>query len=408
MKNKIISACQICNSKNLKDVLNLGYISPVNNVISNKQNNLEQKKYQAKLLECSNCSLVQLSSVLDKKIIFPKSYPYTSSTTKILSTNFEKLYLDIKKKFNFKYNDLVIDIGSNDGNLLDKFKNYFKVVGVTPETIGKIAIKKGIPTLIRYFDKKAVDIILKKFGKASIITATNVFAHIENVNAVIKEIKKLMTKKSIFVSESHYLLPLIKELQYDTVYHEHMRYYSIKSLNFLFKKHNLQIFDAKIIPTHGGSIRVYVSNKNEYKTTPAVKKILDGEKKYLNFKNFDTRVLDSKVYLLKILNNLRKKNKSIAGISAPSRATTLINYTGIDSDLVECIFEINGSKKIGNYVPGTNIPIIEEKSNLLKKFDYLVIFSWHIKKEIIKNLKRKGFKGKFILPLPNPKIISKI
>lgn len=407
MENKIVTSCQICGSDKLKDVLNLGYISPVNNVISNKQSNLEQKQYQTKLLLCLNCSLVQLSSILDKKIIFPKSYPYTSSTTKILSINFQNLYSDIRKKFNFKNKDLVVDVGSNDGNLLDKFKNYFRVVGVTPENVGKIAIKKGIPTLIRYFDKKAVDIILKKFGKASIITATNVFAHIDNINNIMKEIKRLMTKKSIFVSESHYLLPLVKQLQYDTVYHEHMRYYSVMSLNYLFKKHNLQIFDVKTIPTHGGSIRVYVSNKNEYKIRPSVKKIIAKEKKFLDFKNFDIKVLDSKIHLLKILNNIKKKKKSIAGISAPSRATTLINYTGIDKDLVKCIFEIKGSKKIGNFIPGTNIPIIEEKIHLLKKFDYLVIFSWHIKNEIIKNLRKKGYKGKFILPLPQPKVFSK-
>ena len=153
MENKIITSCQICGSGKLKDVLNLGYISPVNNVISNRQSNLEQKQYQTKLLMCLNCSLVQLSSILDKKIIFPKSYPYTSSTTKILSINFQNLYSDIRKKFNFNNKDLVVDVGSNDGNLLDKFKNYFRVVGVTPETVGRIAIKKGIPTLIRYFDK---------------------------------------------------------------------------------------------------------------------------------------------------------------------------------------------------------------------------------------------------------------
>ena len=405
MENKIITSCQICSSDKLKEILNLGYISPVNNLINNRQSNLEQKQYQTKLLMCMNCSLVQLSSILDKKIIFPKSYPYTSSTTKILSINFQNLYSDIRKKFNFNNKDLVVDVGSNDGNLLDKFKNYFRVVGVTPETVGRIAIKKGIPTLIRYFDKKAVEIILKKFGKASIITATNVFAHMDNINDIMKEIKKLMTKKSIFVSESHYLLPLVKKLQYDTVYHEHMRYYSVVSLNYLFKKHNLQIFDVKTIPTHGGSIRIYVSRKNEYKIRPSVRKIIAKEKKFLDFKNFDINVLDSKIHLLKILNNIKKKKGSVAGISAPSRATTLINYTGIDTDLVKCIFEIKGSKKIGNFIPGTNIPIIEEKINLLKKFNYLLIFSWHIKKEIIKNLRKKGYKGKFILPLPKPKLI---
>ena len=283
------------------------------------------------------------------------------------------------KFFGLKRGMLLCDIGSNDGNLLDKFKTYFRVVGITPELIGKLAIKKGVPTLIRYFDKKAVDIILNKYGKASVITATNVFAHMDDINYIIRQIKRLMKKDSIFISESHYLLPLIKNIQYDTVYHEHMRYYSLKSLNYLFKKHNLQIFDAENIPTHGGSIRVYVCNIKKYKVKNSVNKIL---------------------------NNLKKKNKSIGGISAPSRATTLINYTGIDYDLVKCIFEIKGSKKIGNFVPGTSIPIIEEKINELNKFNYLIIFSWHIKKEIIRNLKRKGFKGKFILPLPIPKIVS--
>ena len=407
MKSRIIKNCQICNSTSLNDILNLGYIAPVNNVVHHKINNVFQTKYQAKLLKCSRCDLVQLSSILDKKIIFPKSYPYTSSTTKILSDNFKELYSEIKRKFNFKNKDLVVDIGSNDGNLLEKFKNFFNVIGVTPELIGKLAIKKGVPTLIRYFDKKAVDIILKRFGKASVITATNVFAHMDNVNSVIQQIKRLMQKDSIFVSESHYLLPLIKNIQYDTVYHEHMRYYSLKSLSYLFKKNNLQIFDAKTIPTHGGSIRVYACKINQYKVTSNVKKILNSEKKHLTFKNFDNKVLNTKIDLLKILNNIKKKNKSVAGISAPSRGTTLINYTGIDYDLVKCIFEIKGSKKIGNLVPGTNIPIIEEKANVLKKFDYLIIFSWHIKKEIIKNLKRKGFRGKFILPLPIPKIVSK-
>ena len=406
MNSRIIKNCQICNSAKLKDILNLGYIAPVNNVIDYKSNNILQKKYQAKLLKCNRCDLVQLSSILDKKIIFPKTYPYTSSTTKILSDNFKELYLKIKKNFNFKEQDLVVDIGSNDGNLLDKFKTYFRVVGITPELIGKLAIKKGVPTLIRYFDKKAVDIILNKYGKASVITATNVFAHMDDINYVIRQIKRLMKKDSIFISESHYLLPLIKNIQYDTVYHEHMRYYSLKSLNYLFKKHNLQIFDAENIPTHGGSIRVYACNIKKYKVKNSVNKILNTEKKYLTFKNFDNKVLDTKINLLKILNNLKKKNKSIGVISAPSRATTLMNYTGIDYDLVKCIFEIKGSKKIGNFVPGTSIPIIEEKINELNKFNYLIIFSWHIKKEIIRNLKRKGFKGKFILPLPNPKIVS--
>lgn len=405
MKNKIISKCQISGSKNLKRILNLGYIAPVNNLIKIKLNNISQKKFITELFYCPKSSLVQLGTILDKKIIFPKEYPYTSSTTKILRDNFKNLFLEIKNKFNFKKKELIVDIGSNDGNLLDKFKNYFTVVGVTPEKIGKIAIKKGIPTLIRYFDKKSVDIILRKYGKASIITATNVFAHMDNINNVIVQIKRLMKKKSIFVSESHYLLPLIKNLQYDTVYHEHMRYYSLKSLKYLLNKHNLEIFDAKTIPTHGGSIRVYASKKGEYKINKNINRILKIENATLNFNNFEKKVVDTKVKLLKILSKIKNKNQPIAGISAPSRATTLVNYVGINNDLIKCIFEIKGSKKIGHYLPGTKIPILEESAKSIKKFKYLLIFSWHIKDEIIKNLRNKGYKGKFIIPLSKPKII---
>ena len=403
-----ITRCQISNSKNLKSILNLGSLPPVNKVQSSSTDLKEQTFYPIDLLYCPLSSLVQLGTIVDKEILFPSEYPYTSSTTKILRENFKELSQEIRNKFNFDKKSLVIDIGSNDGNLLTNFKKHFNVLGVTPEKIGKIAIKKGIPTLIKYFDNKTVKLILKKYGKANIITATNVFAHIDNVNNVIANINKCLNKNGIFVSESHYLMPLIKKLQYDTIYHEHLRYYSLLSLKYLFKKHNLEIFYAKEIPTHGGSIRVYVARKNLYKKHKNVENIIKLEKKYINkqsLKNFSHRVIESKINILKILNKLKKNNKNIAGISAPSRASTLINYVGIDRNLIDCIFEIKNSHKIGFYMPGTNIPIVEEKSKLLNKYDFLVLFSWHISKDLIKSLKKRGYKGKFIVPLPKPKII---
>jgi len=239
IRPKNIIKCQISGNKNLLSILNLGYLPPVNQLKKIGFDENSETKYLTELLFCKKSFLVQLKTILDKKIIFPKNYPYTSSTTRILRDNFTNLYSEIRNNFNFRKNDLVVDIGSNDGNLLDKFKNYFQVLGVTPESIGKLAIKKGIPTLIRYFDSKAVNLILKKKGKASIITATNVFAHIDKVHSVVKQIKRLMEKDSIFVTESHYVLPLIKELQYDTIYHEHLRYYSLKSLNYFSKELSL-------------------------------------------------------------------------------------------------------------------------------------------------------------------------
>jgi len=402
-----IKNCQISGSKKLVSILNLGYLPAVNNLSKIGSNSPEQKKYLAELLYCKKSSLVQLKTILDKKIIFPKNYPYTSSTTKSLNKNFENLFYEIKKKYNFRKNELVVDIGSNDGNLLDKFKHYFRVLGVTPELIGKIAIKRGIPTIISYFEKKTVNIILNKYGKASVITATNVFAHIDKIHKIITQIKRLMKRNSIFINESHYLMPLIKNVQYDTVYHEHMRYYSLKSLKYLFNKHNLEIIDAKKIPTHGGSIRVYAAFNGSYKVSNSVKKILSEEEKYINekkFKDFRKNVILSKIKLYSLINKIYKE-KNIAGISAPSRASTLVNFVGLSDEIVDCIFEIKGSKKIGHYLPGTRIPIVEEKIQDLKKYKYLIIFSWHIYNEIIINLKNKGFKGKFIIPLPSPKII---
>ena len=365
----------------------------------------EEISFPAELLYCKKSKLAQLGCIVDKEILFPYSYPYTSSTTKILRENFTDLYKDVCSKINLKNDDLVIDIGSNDGNLLSNFKSNHRVLGVTPEKIGKLAIKKGIPTIIDYFNNVAVKKILKNYGKAKVITATNVFAHIDNINLIVKDILKTLENDGIFITESHYLLPLIKNVQYDTIYHEHLRYYSVQSLKYLFDKHKLEIIDVKEIPTHGGSIRVYASRKGKYKVSRNVSMQLKKEAKGLNKKNLDKfkkNVVNSKIRLFNIIKNLKDKDKTIFGVGAPSRASTLINYIGLDQEIIDCVLEVDGSYKIGNYIPGTKIPILNENILKNKKPDYLILFSWHIKNELKKNLRKKGFKGKFIIPLPYP------
>ena len=405
--SKSITKCQISNSKNLESIIFLGFLPPVNTLRKIGTTLEEEISFPAELLYCKKSKLAQLGCIVDKKILFPYSYPYTSSTTKILRENFLDLYKDTKKIISLKKNDLVIDIGSNDGNLLSNFKDHHKVLGVTPEKIGKLAIRKGIPTIIDYFNDRTVKKILKKNGKAKIITATNVFAHIDDINNIVKNILKTLDSNGIFISESHYLLPLIKTVQYDTIYHEHLRYYSVQSLNYLFKKHNLEIINTKEISTHGGSIRVYAARKGKYKVSKSVKLQLEKENKNLNKKSFDQfkrNVVSSKIKLFNIINKLKKNNNSIFGVGAPSRASTLINYLGLDQDIIDCVLEIEGSYKIGNYIPGTKIPILNENILKQKKPGYLLLFSWHIKDELKKNLRNKGFKGKFIIPLPYPKI----
>ena len=407
LNSRTVTRCQISNSNKLESLIFLGYLPPVNTLKKVGSTPNEEISFPAELLYCKKSKLAQLGCIVDKKILFPNTYPYTSSTTKILRENFANLYKDVSKIIKLDKNDLVVDVGSNDGNLLSNFKGKHRVLGVTPEKIGKIAIKKGIPTIIDYFDTNTASKIINEYGKAKVITATNVFAHIDDINNIVKLIKKTLKEDGVFISESHYLLPLIKTVQYDTVYHEHLRYYSLESLNFLLKRHNLEIFNVKEINTHGGSIRVYASRKGKYKILNNVKKQFKKEKKFLNkksFEKFKKNVVSSKLNLFNLIKKIKDKNQNIFGVGAPSRASTLINYLGLDQDIIDCVLEIKGSYKIGNYIPGTKIPILDEKILSKKMPNFLILFSWHIKDELKKNLKKKGFKGKFIIPLPYPRI----
>lgn len=406
----VVERCQICDNSKLEPVLFLGYLPPVNQLHVIGQKPSEEPRYPAQLLYCERCSLVQLGLIVDPKILFPKEYPYTSSTTKILRDNFTELYQECKTIINLGKDDLVVDIGSNDGNLLSNFKDAHKVLGITPEEIGKIAIKNSIPTIIDYFNDEIVKKIKNEYGKAKIITATNVFAHIDDINEITKLIIELLEDDSIFISESHYLLSLIKTLQYDTIYHEHLRYYSLHSLKFLLEKHDLEIIHAKEIPTHGGSIRVYAARKDTYKVRDSVNKILAWEKKNIIDKNklmkFKNDVVMSKLKLYSLLKHIKSKNQKIYGISAPSRASTLINYIGLDDGIIDYVMEVKGSHKIGKYIPGTLIPIVDESKLFEDQPEYALLFSWHIAEELAPKLREKGYKGKFIVPLPEPRILD--
>src|SRR3989338_9013238 len=320
----VVRKCQVCSNEKLDSIMFLGYLPPVNQMHKVGERPREQPAYPAEILYCSKCHLVQLGLIVDAKILFPKEYPYTSSTTKVLRDNFAELYQEVQGFIRLEKTDLIVDIGSNDGNLLSNFKDKHRVLGITPEEIGKIAIERGIPTIIDYFKKDVVDKIKKKHGKAKVITATNVFAHIENINEITKLILELLGDDGVFISESHYLLPLIENLQYDTVYHEHLRYYSLHSLKYLLESHGLEIFHAKQIPTHGGSGRGYAARKGKYEKNKSVEKLLDEEKdavlKESSLRKFKNGVVVSKLELHSLLLDIKKKGKKIYGIGAPSRA----------------------------------------------------------------------------------------
>lgn len=405
-----VESCQICRNKKLEPILFLGYLPPVNSMPAIGSSAVEEPSYPAQWLFCPKCLLVQLGTIVDPKILFPPEYPYTSSTTKVLRDNFTELYRESSRLLGLKRDDLIVDIGSNDGNLLSNFKEKHTVLGITPEEIGRLAIEKGIDTIIDYFTKNVVDNVIKKRGKAALITATSVFAHMEDLPQVMKNIKRLLAPNGVFISESHYLYSLIKTLQYDTIYHEHMRYYSLHSLKYLLEMYGFEIFHAKKIPSHGGSIRVYACRRGQQKVLPTVRKMLSEEKGVVDSKkallNFRNKVVLSKLQILQLIYKIKSKGKTIYGIGAPSRGSTLVSYCGIDEGMVECICEVQGSHKIGKYMPGTLIPVVDEVRLFKDQPDFAFLFSWHIADELAPKIKQKGFRGKFIVPLPAPKILT--
>lgn len=405
----VVERCQVCGHKNLEPIMFLGYLPPVNALRSIGDKPHEQPSYPAQLMYCPNCHLVQLGLIVDPQILFPLDYPYTSSTTKILRENFAELYQECKSIVDLGSKDLIIDIGSNDGNLLSNFKGKHRILGVTPENIGKIAIERGIPTIITFFNKNTADKIKSEYGKAKIITSTNVLAHIEDINDILSHIISLLVDDGVFISESHYLLRLIETLQYDTIYHEHLRYYSLHSIKYLLERHGLEIIHTKEIPTHGGSIRVYAARKGKYPVKDTVAKQLEKEKNVISRKTlmeFKKNVLISKLELHSMLLDIKKRDRRIFGVGAPSRASTLINYVGIDDGILDCVLEVKGSHKIGKYIPGTIIPVVDEDKLFEEQPDYALLLSWHIANELAPKLRQKGFKGDFIVPLPKPHILK--
>lgn len=410
----VVERCQVCDYEPLRKVLFLGYLPPVNQMRKIGEMPHEQPGYPALLLACPRCTLVQLGLIVDKAVLFPPDYPYTSGTTKILRENFADLYAESQTILPMKAEDLAIDIGSNDGTLLSNFHSDgrgggHRVLGIEPSQVGNLANERGINTLISFFERRVAEDVRRTHGAAKIVTATNVFAHIEHIHEIVESILVMLDERGVFISESHYLLDLVRTLQYDTIYHEHLRHYSLRSLQYLLGMHGLEVIHARRIPTHGGSIRVYAARKGTQPVRESVERILAEESAEgldaEGLGNFKERVVRSKLGLHALLHGIKEKGERIYGIGAPSRASTLINYVGLDDGILNCVLEVKGSLKVGKYIPGTLIPVIEESRLYTEPPDYALLLSWHIADELIPKLREKGYKGKYIVPLPDPRIV---
>jgi hypothetical protein len=405
-----VECCQVCGGEKLETVLSLGYMPPVNQMVPVGKVQTQLPWFPTNLLYCPDCELVQLGLAVDPVIIFPPEYPYTSGMTKLLRDNFAELYAESSKMLGLTKDDLCIDIGSNDGTLISNFqKGGHCILGIEPTDVSKIANERGIPTIQRYFGKDVAREVKAKHGAAKVVTAANCFAHIEDVHAIVDGILEMLAPDGVFISESHYLIGLLDRLQYDTIYHEHLRYYSVGSLKHLLEMHGLEVFHARLIPSHGGSIRVYAARKGARPVQPSVRQMIDAEphgdamrKRLAAFRN---DVMLTKLRLHALIRDIKEKGGRIIGISAPSRASTLVNYVGLDEAIIDYVCEIEGSLKIGKCMPGTLIPVVEESRMFADQPECAVIFSWHIADELAPKLRAKGYKGMLVTPLPVPRVL---
>lgn len=401
--------CRICSGSNLELVFSLGNLPLANSFISEEELNKEEKTFPLEIYFCGNCKLVQLGYVVPPELMF-KNYVYVSSTTKTFINHFAKMAEEISNSFMLDESSLAVDIGSNDGILLKGFQNMkIKAIGVEPAAnIAKIAEQNGVETINDFFSKKVVNQIIERKGHADVATATNVFAHIDNIHEVAENVKLLLKKDGIFVIEFPYLIDMLEKMTFDIIYHEHLSYFSLTPLVYFFRKHGMEIFDVKNVDSHGGSLRVFVKkSEGKFAVRSPVTQMLEDEKKlgineFRMYKKFADKVYMTKKKLVDFIKSIKKQGKSIAAYGAPAKGNTLLSFCGIGADCIDYIVEDN-PLKIGLFTPGTHIPVVSSKMFDEKKPDYILILAWNFASEILAKTKRYSDMGiKFIIPLPVP------
>ncbi len=401
-----ITNCRMCGSENLFTFLDLGFMPPADGILSPEDINEHEIFFPLKVCQCQNCGLTQLTYAPNPEILYGKKYLYESSITKTGREHFWEMADSVCRKLNLQKESLAIDIGSNVGVLLEGFKNNgMKILGIDPAPkIAKIANEKGIETWQEFINPVIAQKVAAIKGKAKVVTGTNVFAHIDNKDSLMESLKIMLDDDGVFIIEAPYFVDLLENLEYDTIYVDHLEYTSVKPLVNFFNKWGMDVFDVEKYNIHGSSIRVFVCWKGRRKIEENVKKFLELEEEKGIYKKevlneFADKVKEHKKQFLELLRQLKKKDKKIVGISAPAKGNTLLNYCKIDNSLIDYTTE-KSTIKLGNYTPGMHIPILSETKLLEDKPDYGVIFAWNFAEEIIKNNKKFSENGgKFIIPV---------
>jgi len=407
--------CRICGANLEEPFLSLGKSPVANSLLTREDLHKMEPYFPLDLYVCQICWLVQLEEFEAPEKIFSSDYPYFSSYSESWLKHCKNYAEMMIERFGFDKNSFVVEVGSNDGYLLQYFKKHnIPVLGVEPaENVARAAIERGIPTDITFFNTSYAKKMREKGKLADLIIGNNVLAHNPNLHDFVEAMKIALKPSGIITMEFPHLMKLIQENQFDTIYHEHFSYFSFYAVKKLFSLHELEIFDVEEIPTHGGSLRIYAKHKGANSkllaTTKRVEELLEKEKDFglfdlQTYSNFRKKVEATKRAFLLFLIQAKNEGKKIVGYGAPAKASTLLNYCGVRTDFIDYTVDRNPHKQ-GKFIPGVHIPIKHPDKIKEDRPDYVIIFPWNIKDEIMEQLKYiREWGGKFVVPIPELKV----
>jgi len=406
--------CRFCNAKLDFEFIDLINSPPSNSFLSQEQLNKPEKFYPLKLFLCDKCLLVQIDEYKKSNEIFDENYLYYSSFSKIWLDH-AKNYVDlVLERFKLSKDSLVIEIGSNDGYLLQYFHDLdIPCIGIEPSSkTAKVAKEKGIDVIEDYFGISLAEKLVKRKLKPDLLLGNNVLAHVPNINNFLQGLKNLLKDTGVITMEFPHIMRLIENNQFDTIYHEHFSYFSFITVNKIFEHHGLEIFDVEELLTHGGSLRIYAKHQEDKSKRISDNVSILFNKEYSRkmnsieyYKNFQDKVDKIKNMFLKFLINQKLEGKTVIAYGAAAKGNTLLNYCGVKKDLISFVVDISPYKQ-GHFLPASHIPIVDESEIAKVKPDFIVILPWNIKKEIMDQLSyTKEWGCKFVIPIPEVVII---
>lgn len=403
-----ISACRYCGSTELSEILSLGSQPPSNSFL--RPDDVEgERRYPLDVVVCLRCSLVQLRHVVAAELIFD-DYLYLSSTSGALRQQHHALARSLTDRFKLE-GQLAVDIGCNDGVLLHGYPASVRTIGVEPARVASIAQASGLEVIQAFFDRDVAERITRLHGSARVVTATNVFPHIDAADDFADALLSLLDGQGVFVVEASYLPDVIDGGLFDTVYHEHLSYLSLTAVEPFLRRHELEVFDVERVPTgaSGPAFRFYAQRSGGlHPRRPAVNEMLAWEARWgvrdqATYLAFAGRVRGIKHRLLSLLGDLRARGSSVGAYGAPAKGNTLLNYVGIDASMITSIAETN-RLKVGLLTPGSHIPIVSEERFLADRPDYALLLSWNYLDWFLEKSEYIRLGGRFIVPVPDPRI----